>query len=1104
MRNFDLNGQFEAVKKSAIDALKEIFPVEGKKRELKAESIWVEDNASATDFAAQASIKKKDGTWGVPVYASMVLIDKATGKVIDKAPKVKIFNLPKITDRYSYIVRGNEYQVTNQLRLKPGVYTLRKQNGELKTQINLSKGKNFDLAFNEANGLFTIQKVGGGQANIPLYPILVHLGISASAISSAWGSKLEAANRQTDPKILQKAETAFGVKKGSLKDYLKETTISPETTKMVLGQAFDKVDGPMLLASSKNLLDTHTGKKEPIDRDSLAFKELWSVEDFIHERIQGNKKALSYKVNRNIDNPKRDKISQILSAGAFSSTVESFFTQDDKSNTPEQINPLEMLAGQYRVTVMGGGGIKSDHAITNAMREIHPSHYGMIDPIHSPEGNVGVNMNIPLGAVKDGKNLKMAVHDKNKKVSFLTPTEAYDKIIAFPNQTGGKVKAMHRGKIVEVSRNEVDFFTPHPSALFAPSTNLIPFLPTDQGNRAMMASKQLEQAISLKSREAPHVQVGFSPDKSMEEVLGAQMALRATEDGKVTHVTPDYLKIKGANGETKTVNLYNNFVLNRKSFIHHTSNVKAGDSVKKGQLLADSNYTKGGVLALGTNLRAAYMPYGGRTFDDGIVITESAAEKLTSEHIYKKDYELDENAVLSLAAYKSNYPNILSGQNISKLDAQGVIAKGSIVKTGDILIAALRRRSESSKLALVGKGLSNRPKDDSVSWNYEDDGIVMDVIKTAKHITVTIKTEERAKIGDKLSGRHGNKGVITHILPDSKAPHSADGKAVDILLNPVGVISRINLGQIYESAVGKAAAKAGLAHKVYNFTGEDYLKHTKDFLKKNAVNDKEELFNPENGKSMGMVHVGLPHILKLAKQSTSNFSVRQGGPGNPYDINMQPTKGGEEGSKALDQLTLYSMLSHGARANLREMSSIKSNANDEYWKALKSGQQLPPAKSPFVYDKFISYLKAAGVDVKKEGTKLMLAPLTDAQVREISNGAITKAHLYRPKDLQPVKGGVFDPVILGGYKGTKWGHMELQEPLVNPVFENAARKLTGLGKKFDEIVAGKMHITSKGDLNSDGKGLTGGAAIEQILKGIDVDKEIETYRSRSNEPRAPR
>lgn len=1097
MRNFDSQAQFEAVKKSAIDALKEIFPVEGKVRSLRAENIWVEDKAEATDYASQASTKTKEGTWGVPVYASLVLVDKASGKTIDRAPKVKMFLLPKMTDRLSYIVKGNEYQVTNQLRLRPGVYTLRKQNGELKTQLNLSKGKNFDLAFAENTGMFTIQKVGGGQASIPLYPILTYLGVSPSLISSTWGSRLEAANRQADPKSVVRAEAAFNLKRGDLKSYFASTAISPDTTKMVLGQSFDKVDGPMLLAASKNLLDVHMGKKEPLDRDSLAFKELHSTEDFIHERIQKNKSTLATRVSRNIDNPRRDKITQIVNPAAFSSVVESFFTQDDKSATPEQTNPLEMISGGYRVTIMGSGGIKSEHAITPTMREIHPTHYGFLDPIHSPESNVGVNLHLPIGTIKDGKTIKTIVLDKNRKPVALSPEEAFEKTIAFPDQTGPKVKALHRGQVVEVSRTQVDYFTPKPTALFSPSTNLVPYLPADQGNRAMMASKMLEQAIALKHREVPLVQTGARENTSFEQEIGKKIAATAPEDGRVTGITGDSIKIKTASG-TKVVNLYNNYVLNRKSFLHHSPLVKVGDTVKKGQILADSNYTKGGVLALGTNLRTAYLPYRGLNFDDGIIISESAADKLTSEHVHKKTYTIDENAILNLVAFKSNYPNTLTGQNASKLDNDGVIRKGQAVKMGDIIIAALRKRTPSADMALLGKGLGNRPKDDSIHWTMEDDGHILDVVRNPTSVTVMIKTEERAKIGDKLSGRHGNKGVITAILPDSQAPKNKDGEHVEVLLNPTGVISRINVGQIYESAAAKAADKMGAPHIVHNFTGENYLKTTKALLKKTGVDDKEELFDGNTGKSLGRVHVGKPHILKLFKQATGNFSVRQGGPGHPYDANMQPVRGGEEGAKAADLLTQFSLLSHGARANLREMAAIKGSSNDEFWKALKSGQPLPAPKAPFVYDKFISYLKGSGIDVKKNGSKLTLGPLTDAQVKEMSSGQLAKPDfLYRAKDLQPIRGGLFDPVVMGGYKGAKWAHVELHEPVLNPVFENAARKITGLGTKFDDILAGKLHVDAKGQLNKDGKGLTGGAALEQLLKGINLEHEIKTQLART-------
>lgn len=1092
MRNFDIGQQFEAIKKAAAEAVKSIFPIEGKTRVMRLEGVSVEDKLDSTDYSQQAKVKSQDGTWGVPVYASLALYDKASGKVIDRAPKIRLFLLPKPTSRFSHIVGGNEYQVTNQLRLKSGVYTLRKQNGELKTTVNLASGKNFDLMFKESNGQFTITKIGGGQANIPLYPVLIHLGISPGDIERAWGGNIAAANKTVDEKVLGRALAAFGVRQGDLKGYFEKTKLNPETTKITLGQGFDKVSGPMLLVASKKLLDVHLGKQEPEDRDSLAFKEIHSLEDFIKERLEKNKESLSYKVRRSIDSPTKTKVTQIVNPGAFNSVIESFFTQDDKSSTPEQTNPLEMASGIYKATIMGSGGIKSQHAITDEMRNIHPTHYGFIDPIHTPESDrIGANLHIPIGAVKDGNELKMKVLDKNGKTQYITPTQAFEAVVAFPGQKGNSVQATYLGKTVTVARSKVDYFTPASQGLFSVSTNLVPYLPANQGNRAMMAAKMLEQAISLKKREAPLVQVGTEVGKSMEEIVGNESAVKAPEDGTITKITDDAIYV----GKTK-VNLYNYFSLNRKSYIHNEPIVKVGAKVKKGQIIADSNYTKNGTLALGVNLKTAYIPYQGYNFEDGIVITDSAAEKLTSVHIHKKDLSIDENIITGLGKFTSQYPNTLTGDNLRKLDETGVVKKGQTVQMGDAVIVALQKRKLSQDIAVVQRALADRPKDISVYWTQEDPGTVMEIQKSGKNIVVFIRTEEKAKIGDKLAGRMGNKGIITKIISDSDAPRSKDGSAVDIMLNPHGVISRINIGQIYESASGKVAEKLGKPHVVKNFSGENYLETTKNFLAKNKVDDKEELFD-KDGKSIGRVHVGKPYILKLFKQSTGNFSVRQGGPGHGYDANAQPLKaGGEDSAKSLDLLTMYSMLSHGGRANLREMSSLKSNQNDEFWKALKSGQMLPPPKSPFVYDKLMAYLKGAGVDVKKEGSKLTLSPLTDREVERISSGEVNKVAFYRAKDMEPIRGGFFDPVKFGGFKGTKWGHIELKEAQVNPVFETAIKKITGLGTKYDELMAGRLHYKD-GEFNKDSKGTTGGAALEQILKKIDVDKEIADLVKRS-------
>lgn len=1092
MRNFNIDQQFAEIQKAATEAANEIFPVEGKNRSVILKKVWVEDNTDSKDFAAQAKTKSRDGTYGVPVYASLELVDKIEKKVIDRNEKLRLFLLPKVTDRFSYIIKGNEYQVHNQLRLKPGVYTLRKQNGELKTQVNLSKGKNFDLVFNEKKNIFYISKVGGGQANIPLYPVLIHLGMSHQAISKGWGEKLAAANKSNDPKVIEKLRSAFGIKKGTLKEYLNGTKIDAETTKSALGKSFTKVDGGLLLSSAADLLKTHLGKKEPTDRDSLEYKELHSVEDFIKERIQKNKQSLAFKIKRNLNSPKKVKLTQIVNPAGFSSTIESFFTQDDKSSTPEQTNPLEMITGQYKTTIMGSGGITQEHAITNNMREVHPSHFGFMDPIHTPESSkIGANLHLPLGVVKDGNQIKTVLLDKKGKAVTLTPKQAFDKKVIFPGQKGNKVKALYKGKQIVIDRSEGDYTSPDSKAPFTWSTNLVPFLPSNQGNRAMMASKMLEQAISLKHREAPLVQVGATKDSSVEGQIGRTLAATATIDGIISKVTKDEIIIKGGSG-SKKVNLYNNFTLNRKSFLDHKSVVKVGDKVKKGQLLADSNFTKDGTLALGTNLKTAYLPYGGLNFEDGIVISETAAKKLTSEHIHKKHIDIDDNTVMRLPAYKAMYPNGFNASNINKLDNTGVIKKGETIKHGEALIVALRRSTVNTDVALIRKQLSDRPKDVSLVWTSEDDGIIMNVKRTAKRVTVFIKTEEAAKIGDKLAGRMGNKGIITKIISDAEAPKTKDGEAADILLNPHGVISRINIGQIYESAAGKVAKKKGKPHLVSNFSGENYRETTNKILKDAKISDKEEMFDGKTGKSLGKVHVGNPYILKLFKQGSANFSARQGGPGQKYDLNHQPVKaGGEEGSKSLDLLSMYSMLSHGARANLREMNVIKSNQNDEYWKAVKSGQQIPPPNSPFVYEKFMEYLKASGIDVKKKGSELTLAPLTDKQVESISKMEIKDPRFYVAKDQKPIKGGFLDQVKLGGFNGEGWGHIELKEAVVNPVFETAVKKVSGLGKKFDDLMEGALFLEKDGSFNKDGKGLTGGAAVEQVLKTVNVEGDLK-------------
>ncbi len=274
-----------------------------------------------------------------------------------------------------------------------------------------------------------------------------------------------------------------------------------------------------------------------------------------------------------------------------------------------------------------------------------------------------------------------------------------------------------------------------------------------------------------------------------------------------------------------------------------------------------------------------------------------------------------------------------------------------------------------------------------------------------------------------------------------------DGKGVpfEILLNPTGVPSRINPSQLLETALGKVANKTGKPIVMEAFTGEDMQNKVASLLQRNGFNPDgtEEVFDP-TGKSLGKILTGYQYTLKLSKQAKTGFSARAAGAGEKYNIDLQPDKGGEDGSKAMDILSVYAMLAHGATANLREMSTDKSTNNPEFWRLLRNGLQLPAPKTTFAYDKFISYLRASGVNIDRKGAYLDMTPLTDTDIDKLSSGEITKAKFLQAKTLEPIKGGFSDKIITGGLSGTKWGHITMAEPIVNPLFANGLRAVLGI------------------------------------------------------------
>lgn len=1114
---------FELLKDRVAKTVGDLFPVVGKKHALELKEVQIKDDLSIDDIRSQKKAKLGGRTWAVPVEAKVALKDVTTGKTVDEQT-LRLFSLPKTTRRHSQIVDGQEYQIDNQWRLKSGVYARVKENGELESSFNLAKGRGFSIGFDPKGRQFNVQY---GTSNIPLQPLMRELGVPQEEIEKRWGKHIAQANDQNSEQALMKFyKASTGSKPESLdqaRKHLQETfaatQLRPDTTKVTLGREHTRVTGSALMDASHKLLQVSQGKAEPDSRDALMFKELHSTEDFFAERIQKGTSDIMRRLRNTLD--KKAKVRDVVGPDIFNRPIREMY-RTSLANVPEQTNPLEMISGQMKTTITGEGGIKSAHGITEDAKLVDPSHLGFLDPIHTPEGqSTGVTLRLPIGVKKKGHDVAITMFNlKTGKNETVTPEKALGANVVLPDQVkwvGGKPVAAGKtvkmstvgNEITEGSIKDAQYVMRDPIQMFSMASNLVPFLAADHPNRSTMAGRHMEQAISLKERQAPLVQ-SLAGNKTFEDVMGVYAGHTSPVAGTVVKVGTDTIQVKDSKGQLHERQIYNHFPLNSdKAFLHSIPVVKVGDAVKKGQSIADTNFTQGGQLALGTNLKVGYMPYKGYNFEDGVVISESAAQRLASEHLHRKSLSTDKTHILSKKKFQAYVPEAMTRDQADKLDDDGVMKPGAVVMPGDTLIAALREktdRSEDRELAKIHKSLVRPYQDASVRWEADHPGVVTEVVKRGKQTAVHVKTIEPMEIGDKLAGRHGNKGIVTKIIPDHEMPKTKEGP-LHVLLNPTGVPGRTNLGQVLETAAGKIAEKVGKPYIIKNFQANADLHDqvVKD-LKKHGLTDKEEVFDPTTGRKLGEVLVGPQHIIKLKHQVEKKLVARAGGPGYAYDRNMVPKGGGPHGAQALGTLGLYSMLAHGAKHNLREMQTLKSDAaqNDEFWSALQAGEPLPAPRPTFAYKKFTSYLNALGVNVKKDGNNLSLVPFTDKQVEDMSNGAVKDAgRMVRAKDLKPEKGGLFDPTVTGGVEGTKWSHMKLPEPFPNPLFEKSIQALTGLnGKEFTSLVGGQRAIDPKtGKLTTDlENGITGGKAIGTLLAKIDVKSELEAAQKQLSNP----
>ena len=1075
--------------------------VENDRYQLKLDNFQILGEPNLTPIDELKAILFKM-TPSLRLRAKVQLIDKKTGNVVDKKVTT-LAKIPRLSGFRTVIVNGTEYAIVNQLRLRPGVYLRRRESGESEAHINVlpHEGPSFRIVLDPEEGIFHLKV---STTTIPLYSFLNFLGVSDDEIRSVLGPRLYAANKRVanvQRDIVKFANKLMGTKfkevTPELRDLLFERLqrISQDSGVNRLTVGRDRVynlgDPKLFLDIAARLIKLERGEIPTFDRDNIAFQRVYSFEDLLMDRIRLDPDRM---LNRALWMSTSAGKLKGIGSNFFQPYVDALIYSTGLGQTLEGINPLEFLDQVYRVTRLGEGGIPSVDAVPDEARMVHPSHLGFIDPVRTPDSSrVGVDLRFSYLSVKGPDNqiytpLRSA---KTGKISYYSARELSDKTIGFPGsalESEGQVwvPAIRSGKMEYVRPEEVDLYPVNFEASFSPLSNLVPLKSAMRAHRAAMGARMLTQALPLEKGEAPFVRNAV-PDTneklSFEDFYSnAVGVVRAPEDAVVSEVGKTYIKLKTDSGNEYTLPYAPMRPFNRITYISQRPVVKVGDRVKKGQPVISSNFAQDdGAIALGRNLRVLFLPYRGLNHEDAIVISESAAKKLASTHLYDYDIEPDDRTFIDKKRFLSIFPKKYSRDQLEKITDEGFVKPGSIVQKGDPLMLVLRKQDFGKRKAFRGKSFTMT--DASIEWDHDTPGEVLDVVKTPYGYAVYVKTVAPVQIGDKITDRFGSKGIVSAIIPDELMPRDREGKPFEVIMNPLAVMSRVNPAGLIEAALGKIAEKRGKPYFVEDWRPDrDLTRWALEEMAKHGIPENEDVYDPVANRVIRNVFTGNKFIMKLSHMAEHKEQERFSG---GYTSELEPSKGGEAAAKRIGLQEITALLSHGAYNVLRDFRLVKSQYNPDLWFSFMTGGPIPPQKEPFVYQKFLSYLRAAGINPVRRGNRMYLMALTDEDIDNLSEGrTIKRPETVHWETLNPIKDGLFDPTLVGDANNPRWAKIELPTGVINPVFEDAVRILLGVtAKELDDIYLGRKEL--------DGK--SGPEAIEDALKKIsdNIDHEIE-------------
>ena len=703
----------------------------------------------------------------------------------------------------------------------------------------------------------------------------------------------------------------------------------------------------------------------------------------------------------------------LINIRPLTAAIKEFFGSSQLSQFMDQTNPVAELANKRRLSSLGPGGLSRDRAGMD-VRDVNSSHYGRLCPIESPEGpNIGLITALASYARIDDYGFIMTPYRKvvDKKLTdeivYMTADEELDHYISQATIKLNENKEIvedrlpvrFRGENIIVSADKIDYVDVSAQQVVSITTQGIPFLEHDDGKRALMGSNMQRQAIPLLKAEAPLVGTGVEAISAKDSVA----VVICKGDGVVDYVDAKKIVVKTLNGsDTYYLNGYERS--NAGTCYHQTPIVRVGDSVYAGEVIGDGPSTDKGEMALGRNVRVAFMNYNGYNYEDAVILNERLVRDDVYTSIHIEDYQIEcRDTKLGPEEFTRDIPNV--GDEARKnLDENGIVRIGTEVNDDDILVGKVTPKgvaeltSEEKLLHAIFGEKTREVRDTSLRVPHGGGGIVHDVkiftkedsdelpASVSKMVRVYIAQKRKISVGDKMDGRHGNQGVISLVLPSEDMPYTEDGEPIDILLNPLGVPSRMNIGQILEMHLGAAAKKLGIYVATPVFAGAN-REEIIDALKEAGLDEdgKTVLYDGRTGEPFDhRVAVGVMYMIKLHHMVDDKLHARSTG---PYSLVTQQPLGGKAqfGGQRFGEMEVWALYAYGAANVLQEMMTIKSDdvvGRVKVYEALVKGNPIPKSGVPESFRVLIKEFQALGLDItvlNEEGKYVELKELEESE-----------------------------------------------------------------------------------------------------------------------------